>query len=701
MTAQNRSTDSARRTGYNICSVCDIGCQVRTLSVDGRVERVVAHDSPALARNICYKGTAAPHIHNHEDRLRVPLKRVGARGEDRWEEISYAQAMDEIAARLQAVVDQYGPEAFATSTSGWNTQTTYGLDRRFMNLLGAPNWISGVALCAGNTAAVNRLTYGWFPMPDIGNASCIVLLGHNPRKHSWTPIYNAIEGARKKGAKTIVVDPRVSEQAARATLHLQIRAGTDAALLLGWAKVIIDEGLYDKDFVRDWCVGFQELSDRVAEYPLERVAEITGVPAEQIAEAARIYASADGAVIPWTPITDQQLDSTSGIRIQTILRAITGNLDVVGGEILHGLRSDWRTESELQLHDAISPEQRAKQLGYEKHPAFTYRTAEILKPHMERVWGQPWVDQVMGCHMANPTEVFRAMADGGSLPDQGVLHPRQQHVALLPEPAPDPPRDDESGPDRRPRDLHDAHRHAGRLRAAGRCLQRAQPHQRLLGLDRSADAVGSGGRCAGAGELVLPVLDGPRPPNEPRGALPLEDGRGADRLSPGAFRAQLRDVPRVDLHGRTGAEVSQVPEDRLCDAVREGGARFVDPRRPGLRPAALPPAGSGADERVPLPRVLRGARGSVLPDRAAQHRRAAAALTRSPTSMCTRKTRIATGWSKTHGRGSKPSTVMSTRGSASRRACVRAISASPTAGGIPRRAATSTSPAPSCRPTPS
>ena len=119
------------------------------------------------------------------------------------------------------------------------------------------------------------------------------------------------ERPARTARSTIVVDPRVSEQAERATLHLQIKAGTDAALLLGWTKVVIDEGLYDKDFVRDWCVGFEELSERVAEYPLERVAEITGVPAEQIAEAARMYANADGAVIPWTPITDQQIDSTS------------------------------------------------------------------------------------------------------------------------------------------------------------------------------------------------------------------------------------------------------------------------------------------------------------------------------------------------------------------------------------------------------
>ncbi|MEM9514899.1 MAG: molybdopterin-dependent oxidoreductase [Actinomycetota bacterium] len=408
--------DANRRVGYSVCTICDIGCQLRSVVENGRLKQILPHDSPAVARNICYKGTAAPHIHNHDERLRVPLKRIGERGEDRWEEISYEQAMDEIAERLQAVVDTHGPEALAVSTSGWNTQTTHGFDRRFMNLLGAPNWISGVALCAGNTAAVNRFTYGWMPFPDIGNTNCVVLLGHNPRKHSWTPIFNMIEGARKRGATTIVVDPRVSDQAKNATIHLQIKAGTDAALMLGWLRVIVDEGLYDAEFVRDWCTGFDQLRTRLDEYPLERVEEICGVDRDLIAQAARMYATADGACIPWTPITDQQLDSTSCIRLQSILRAITGNLDVVGGDSLEGLNPGWRTEAELQLHDEISPEQRAKQLGYDTHPAFTYRTAEMLRPHMERVWGQPWVDQVMGCHMANPTEVFRAMADGDPYP---------------------------------------------------------------------------------------------------------------------------------------------------------------------------------------------------------------------------------------------------------------------------------------------
>ena len=189
------------RSKYSVCTICDIGCQLRAIEKDGYVNRILAHDNPLLSKNICYKGTAAPHIHNHVDRLRVPLKRVGERGEDCWEEISYKQAMDEIAERLKGVIDRYGAEGIAVSTSGWNTQTTHSMDRRFMNLIGAPNWISGVALCAGNTAAVNRLTYGWFPMPDFGNTNCIVLFGHNPRKHSWTPIYNAIKSAKARGAK--------------------------------------------------------------------------------------------------------------------------------------------------------------------------------------------------------------------------------------------------------------------------------------------------------------------------------------------------------------------------------------------------------------------------------------------------------------------------------------------------------------------
>ncbi|MBT6244022.1 MAG: molybdopterin-dependent oxidoreductase, partial [Gammaproteobacteria bacterium] len=207
----------------------------------------------------------------------------------------------------------------------------------------------------------------------------------------------------------IVLDPRVSDQAEVSDLHLRLRAGTDAAMCLGWLKVIFDEDLYDKDFVGEWCTGLDELKARVDEYPLDRVEQITGVDRELIAEAARTYANADGAIIPWTPITDMQISSTSAIRLHSILRAVTGNLDVVGGESLGGFNQGYIPESEIALHEELSLGQKEKQLGFDKHPAYTYRAAEILKGPTEKVWGYPYADIVMGCHMANPSEVFRAM----------------------------------------------------------------------------------------------------------------------------------------------------------------------------------------------------------------------------------------------------------------------------------------------------
>lgn len=401
---------------YVVCTICDIECQLRAETDDGRLTKIVPHDNPLLSQHICFKGTSAPKIHNHPDRLRVPLKRIGERGDDRWEEISYEQAMDEIAERLAVVVGHYGPEALAVSTSGWNTAVTHGADRRFMNLLGSPNWISGVAMCNGNTAAVNKLTYGWHPFPDFYNTKCIVLFGHNPRKHSWTPIHNLINLAQSQGAKLIVLDPRVSDQAEKADLHLRLRSGTDAAMCLGWVNVIIAEGLYNREFVDEWCLGFDELAARAAEYPLDRVEAITGVDSELIAEAARMYATADGAVIPWTPITDMQINSTSAIRLQSILRAITGNLDEVGGESLGGFNPDFLPESKLELHEALSQEQRDKQLGSDKHPVYTYRAQDKLGDATERVHGYRYADLVMGCYMANPSATFRAMTTGDPYP---------------------------------------------------------------------------------------------------------------------------------------------------------------------------------------------------------------------------------------------------------------------------------------------
>jgi anaerobic selenocysteine-containing dehydrogenase len=402
-----------------LCSGCDIYCQVvAEVPESGLVGevRVKALDPRPLKANICIKGVHAPAGFSHAQRVLHPLKRSGPRGSGQWLQVSWDEAMDDIAQRLSTIVAAYGAEALAVSTSQWNTQTDNGAARRFMNLLGSPNWISGVALCSGNTAAINRMVYGWYPYPDYPNTNCIVLFGHNPKQHSWTPIYNAIRRAQERGAKLIVLDPRRSESAERADLWLPLKPGSDAAMCFGWLKVIIDEGLYDKDFVARWTTGFDELRERVNGFPLERVAALTGVAPELIAQAARMYASSGPAVIPWTPVTDQQRNSTSAIRLMCSLRAICGYLDVPGGEALHGFHKDIIHESELELHGELSEPQRAKQLGADTHPAFTYRGTSALREPSRRVWGYDWPNIVSGSYMANPSAVFRAMADGDPYP---------------------------------------------------------------------------------------------------------------------------------------------------------------------------------------------------------------------------------------------------------------------------------------------
>ena len=399
-----------------VCTSCDGFCPVSATLEDGRVVKIGTRDHPLFKGVLCMKGAYSPKHYSHPDRVLHPLKRVGERGSGEWQRVTWDQALDDIAERLQKVINRHGPEAFAVSQSGATGLGDNGLCRRFMNHIGTPNWIGGVSYCAGNTAAINRYVYGWFPRADIFNTKCIVLIGHDPRRHSWTMEYKAIRMAQANGAKLIVIDPRKSENAERADIWLPLRSGTDAALLLGWLNVIIEEELYDKDFVRDWTVGFDALAARVREYPLERVSEITGVDAELIAEGARMYATSGPACIPWTPITDQQVSSTSAIRLQCMLRAICGHLDVTGGDQLIGFSPAVRSDSEIEMHEMLIPEQKAKQLGADTFPAFTYRGTSAFCDASEKVWGIRWANLVGGCYMAHPMAVFKAMAESDPYP---------------------------------------------------------------------------------------------------------------------------------------------------------------------------------------------------------------------------------------------------------------------------------------------
>ena len=144
-----------------LCSSCDIYCQVLAEKSDNGSILIKAQDPRPGRANICMKGVHAPEGFDHPDRIRRPRKRVGPRGSGNWQTISWDDALDEIADKLKKIISNYGPESLAVSESPWNIQTDNGMTRRFMNLVGSPNWLSGVSLCAGNTAAINRMVYGW------------------------------------------------------------------------------------------------------------------------------------------------------------------------------------------------------------------------------------------------------------------------------------------------------------------------------------------------------------------------------------------------------------------------------------------------------------------------------------------------------------------------------------------------------------
>ena len=496
-----------------VCSSCDGFCPVSAKVVDGQVVKVAARKDPFLKDVICMKGAYAPKSFAHPDRLMVPLQRVGERGAGQWRQVSWEEALDDIASKLSATIDRHGPEAFAVATSNWNTTVDSGMSRRFMNLLGSPNWISGVAYCMGNTAAVNRMVYGWYPRGDVLHSKCIVLFGHNPRRHSWTAEFKAIRVAQANGAKLIVLDPRESENAEVADLWLPLKAGTDAAMCFGWLNVILDEGLYDPDFVERFTTGFDAFVERVREYPLERVAAITGVDAELIAKAARMYATNAPASIPWSPITDQQTSSTSAIRLHCALRALTGNLDVKGGERFMPFNPGIVSDTDLELHERLAPEQRAKQLGADEFPVFTYRGMEALREPTRRTWGTRVGEP--GRWLLHGQPHLHVPGDGGgqAVPGQGVLLAREQHADGVRQHAPDLQGPDEPGPLRGARAHDDAHGADRRLRAAGGRLARASEHDG--GRERT------GRRAAGRVPKRLLHLartgpsDGPRPSTSP------------------------------------------------------------------------------------------------------------------------------------------------------------------------------------------
>lgn len=385
-----------------VCRMCHGGCGTIVEMAGGVVRRVIGDpENPINKGALCSKaGSASIEQLYHPERVNFPLMRAGERGEGKWKRVSWDEALSYIAEKMQNIKSEYGAEAVAFGR-GTGINNTH-IVSRLANLFGTPNVTAIAYFCYGPRVAVSKITasgefagkkWDTTPIPDVyGKPKCVVQWGSQKRTSNdhgligHTPLSDALA----EQPMNIVVDPRKPKPAGKADIWLPLRTGTDAAMALGWMNVIINEGLYDKEFVENHCYGFEELKERVQEYPPERVAEITWCDADEIVRAARAYATTRPGCIVWGNGTDQLGNNTfQATRALLILMGLTGNLDVEGGNVFYPAPNlDYP-----ELWEKLPAEQAAKRLGGDRfkalnltpyayaHPPSLFHTILTEKPY--------------------------------------------------------------------------------------------------------------------------------------------------------------------------------------------------------------------------------------------------------------------------------------------------------------------------------
>lgn len=363
---------------YNECGVTMHVRDNRVVRVEGDPEHPFNSNRPHYPPFTCYKAHYPIFHVGAPGRVEKPLKRRGKRGAGDWEEISWPQAIEEVAERIGDIKKKYGP-APALAACGPHEWYDRGVFLTlFMRSLGSPNVLTICEMCGGTTQMGDVLVVGErftrYPYgAEYESSKCIFIVASNPAASFPNQWERILEG-KSRGAKLIVVDPRESESAREADVFCSIRPGSDAALGLAMCNVIIEEKLYDKEFVDKWCHGFDEFKERVKRYTPEMAEKLTWIPADKIREISRMYATIKPATMLRRIGTGQHTNSVQTARVFSILIALTGNIDVPGGNLLikdlGGLKAP--TEFLYANVDKFSPrELLARQFGSDKFPLWS------------------------------------------------------------------------------------------------------------------------------------------------------------------------------------------------------------------------------------------------------------------------------------------------------------------------------------------
>jgi anaerobic selenocysteine-containing dehydrogenase len=388
---------------------CPDTCAMLVTVEDGRAVAVRGDpDHPFTRGGLCVK------VNNYEqrvyspDRLLYPVKRSGPKGSGQFERISWGSALELIRNRWTKIIDQFGPTAILPYSYLGTEGILNGLNvgDAFFNKLGAT--ISERTFCDSGSCTAYFMTIGPSPGMDpesFKHSKYIILWACNTistNLHHWP----FIAEAKKKGAKLVVIDPVKTRTAREADWHLPIRPGTDSALALAMMNIIIGENLVDRDYVENYALGFDELRERVQAYSPEKVAKITGIPAQDIRTLAREYANTQPSVIRIGVAIERHAGGGQTVRATACLPALVGAWRHVGGGMLqlpiwafpvkweNLMRPDWirpgtRVVNQWRLGPALTDEERLdppiKSLFvYNSNPAVVVPEQEKIIQGLER-----------------------------------------------------------------------------------------------------------------------------------------------------------------------------------------------------------------------------------------------------------------------------------------------------------------------------
>lgn len=404
------------------CHFCGYLCAFTATVEDGRVIDLEPDTSrypydEKIVRG-CRRWRMNLDVLDDPNRINWPLRRKGERGSNEWERVSWDEALDDIAARLNALAEEHGPATLASAIGG--PHASFWPLHRFMSLFGSPNNMGIGQICWNPRIWMDALTFGWTVEADIDPnvTEAVFIWGTNPAQSDNSAFWRSLIGISKSEVPLVVVDPRRTQVAARADLWLAVKPGTDCTLALGLVHVIIAEDLVDHGFVERWCHGFDELVEHVKPYTPEAVAQVCGLDPDDIVRAARIFGKARASVLVSGRGVDQVgPDVAPTHRAICCLRAITGNVDKPGACVLAEM-SDFTPEVDLEMSASMTDEQKAACLNTPYTPLQCYEGYERARALTERLGRRLPVRYLTSAH---PDLVLKAMLEGDPYPVRALI----------------------------------------------------------------------------------------------------------------------------------------------------------------------------------------------------------------------------------------------------------------------------------------